>query len=623
MKLSKIFFAASVALTLGLSSCNDYLDVNSNEDAPDNVEAYLYLSGIQQSYQGIYWDVRALAPLTQMMGTSSYSNYANHYFSAASDAAGEAWRMVYWNQGMNLENMINQSEANGNWHLAGIGYAIKAFSWDLLTKLNGEVIMKQAFIPNQLTFDYDYQEDVYPQVREWAKKAIEYLDKEDNTNYGTKISGNDWIYHGDVAKWKKFAYAVIARNLASLVNKRDFKSKYYNDFVEAVNNSFAGPEDDAVLSILGGSANAAESAYNNFWGVYRGNLANVYWQHDYAVQVMTGTVPEYDANGDKELVDEPAHAAYPYKLAAKQIVCDTTPETGHFDPRALVKLATVDGNDAATTSDRATLRGWTFLGSGFTGAAGPVGTAPMFWGRTEAPTTAKDGEGRWIYRDNAPYILTTYAELMFDLAEVEFVHGSKSTALDAFKKAVAADMTFTARYITAGKIVNNYHQGDKVDAATFNTLAAEYLAGPYVGGLAAGDFTLSHILMQKFVHLFPWGAAEEWVDQRKYFYDVAYSGDYPTTGNGWDLSSVNQKLDSDPTKVFKGFYLAPANVQGRRGSYNKNNNGSPCFRLRPRYNSEYMWNKDGLGVLKPIPGTADNYQCSIPWFAYPGDQPKN
>ncbi|HAP49910.1 MAG TPA: SusD/RagB family nutrient-binding outer membrane lipoprotein, partial [Porphyromonadaceae bacterium] len=75
-------------------------------------------------------------------------------------------------------------------------------------------------------------------------------------------------------------------------------------------------------------------------------------------------------------------------------------------------------------------------------------------------------------------------------------------------------------------------------------------------------------------------------------------------------------------KVFKGFYLAPANVQGRRGTYNKDNNGSPCFRVRPRYNSEYMWNKPNLEKLKPISGTADNYQCSIPWFAYPGDQPK-
>ena len=632
MKRHSILLAlVSMIMMFAATSCNDYLDVNTNGDAPDKdqVEAYLYLSGIEQSYFGLYWDIRALGPLTQMMGTSGYTTYAQHFYTKASDAAGEGWRMVYWMQGMNLEDMIEKSLATEQWHLAGIGYAMKAFSWDFLTKVNGEVILNDAFVADQLTHKYDYQEDVYPQIWAWAEKAIELLEKEDNTVYGNKIKSNDWIYAGDIDKWVRFAHTVIARNIASLVNKKDFKTaKSFTaikstDGVEAVRTW-----NTSYYDMFTKHANLGfNSAYNNFWGPYRGNLSNTYWQHDYAVQLMTGTVVEYDENGDKIKVDEPSHADYPNKLAATQIVCDTLRDAGHFDPRPLVKLATANGNDVASTDDRDELRNWTFLGSGFTSSSGPVATAPMFWGRKEAATSAKDGEGRWLYRDNAPYIMTTYAELMFDIAEVEFVHGSKGTALDAFKKAVAADMEFTARYIVEGKLVEvsktTYHQGDKLKAATFKTLAAEYLDGPYVAGLTTGTLTLSHIMMQKFDHLFPWGASEAWVDQRKYFYDVQYTGEYPGTGNGWDLSSVNMKKDSDPTKVFKGFYLMPADVQSRRTAYNKENNGSPCFRLRPRYNSEYMWNKVGLDELKPIAGTADNYQCSIPWFAYPGDQPKN
>ena len=72
MKLFKsIILCALACVTLGLTSCDDYLDVNKNTDAPDYVEGYLYLAGIQQAYQGIYWDLRAIAPLTQMMGTST------------------------------------------------------------------------------------------------------------------------------------------------------------------------------------------------------------------------------------------------------------------------------------------------------------------------------------------------------------------------------------------------------------------------------------------------------------------------------------------------------------------------------------------------------------------------
>lgn len=638
MKKNKfLYIIATIMMALSTTSCDDFLDVNKNTDAPDYVEGYLYLAGIQQAYYGIYYDLRALCPLTQMMGTSSYTNFANNYYNKASDAGGEAWRMVYWNQGMNLENMINQSEAAENWTLAGIGYAIKAYSWDFLTKVNGEAPMKQAFVPGLLSHEYDYQDAIYDQVRVWAKKAIECLEKEDKTNYGTRISQNDYIYGGDKAKWIKFAYAVIARNLASLTNKNDFKQKYYDEFIDACNKAFASNDDNALLKITGGGSAAAQSAYNNFWGPYRGNLSNSYWQHDFAVQTMTGTMPIYNEEGnkithtiivknDKGEDVEQTHPRFPYELAEKQIICDTLEEVGHFDPRPLLKLGTASGNDTTGVKDPKLFRKYYFKGSGFTGATGPIGQAENFWGRTEAITDAKDGEGRWLYSNGAPYVLTTYAELLFDLAEVQFKYGSKADAFETWKKAIAADMEFSAKYIqkeslatVGGKV---YHQGDKVDQATFKAMAQEYLNGPFVAGLPMSEFSLSHIMMQKYIALFPWGASEVWVDLRKYHFDIAYTGDVPSFGNGWDKTLINQKRDEDATKVYKGFYLAPANVQNRRSAYNERNNGAPCYRLRPRYNSEYMWNLNNLKALKPIPGDADDYQCSIPWFAYPGDMPK-
>jgi len=622
--LKSIILCALACMALGLTSCDDYLDVNKSFDAPDDVEGYLYLAGIQQAYQGIYWDIRAIGPLTQMMGTSSYSNFANHYYTAANDAGGEAWRMVYWNQGMNLENMINQSVDAGNWTLAGIGLAMKAFSWDFLTKVNGEAPMKQAYVPDLLSHEYDYQYDIYPQVRAWAYKAIEYLQKEDTTLYGNRIKNTDYIYSGDKSKWIKFAYAVIARNLASLTNKKDFKEKYYDEFLTAVNNAFANNNDNAVLKIKGGGASAAQSGYNNFWGVYRGNLTNSYWQHDYAVQLFTGTIRKYDENGNyiqTEDVDPLNRKHYPYQLLDQQITSDTLPDAGHFDPRRLVKLATADSSKYATIEDREVLRSLYYAGSGFTAAGGPIATAPSFWGRTAVSNTTYDGAGHWLYHNDAPYILTTYAELMFDLAEVQFKYGSKSDAFETWKKAMKADMDFTSSYIVAGTVDGNYRQGDRVTKATFNALAQEYLNGPYVNGLPMSDFSLSHIMMQKYLALYPWGAPEVWVDLRKYFYDIEYTGDYPKYGNGWDKTTLTQKRDEDPTKVYKGFYLQPAQVQGRKSAFNADNNGSPCFRIRPRYNSEYMWNKNNLDALKPIPGTAVDYQCSIMWFCYPGDMP--
>lgn len=612
-----------VSLLLFLVSCQDYLDVNKNTDAPDNVEGYLYLAGITQAYQGIYYDIRAIGPLTQMMGTTSYTSFATNYYNEGSDAGGEIWRTVYWVQGMNLENMIHQSEEAEDWTLAGIGYALKAFSWDMMTKVHGELPLKDAFVDGLLAHNYDYQKEIYAQVREWAYKSIEMLEKNDSHDYGTKIRSNDFIYGGDKEKWKKFAYAVLVRNLASLSNKTNFVSDYAPELIKCAEKSFQSSADDAVVTVAGGSQGAPYSAFNNFWGTARTNLSYSYFQHEYAVQVFTGSVPKYDeTTGEKQRVE--GNSYYPYALAEKQIITDTLVNVkGHYDPRVVVKLSTGSDSKYEYIDVADSVKNYKFYGGSFTGAAGSIGTAPSYYGRFVASTysgSEHDGIGRWLYRDDAPYVLTTCAEIKFCLAEAYWKMNNKEAALKAFQEGVKADMDFTAKYISSG-VKGQSVGGDKITKGVFNTLANEYLAGPYVAGLTANDLTLSHIMMQKWVSLYPWGAPEAWVDMRKYNYDISYTGEYPTKGNGWELEYVNQKWDTNPNKIFKGFYLAPAQVLGRKGKYNIKNEGAPCYRLRPRYNSEYMWNLKSLETLKPVSGTADNYHTSIPWFAYPGELP--
>ena len=616
-------FIYILSIFFSLVSCEDYLDVNTNVDGPSYADGYLYLANITQQYNGVYWDGRALAPMAQMWGTTSYSNFALNYYSVGSDAAGEIWRMTYWNQGQNLENMINQSMDAEDWTLAGIGYAMKAFSWDLLTKVHGELPMNDAFVPDLLSHDYDYQKEIYAQVREWAYKSIELLERADDHVYADKISSNDFIYEGNKDKWIKFAYAVIVRNLSSLTNKTDFVASYSQELIDAASKSFQSPDDDATVTIAGGSQSAPFSSFNNFWGTARGNLLDNYFQHEYAVQVFTGTVPKYDeATGDKTNL-EFANEYYPYALAENQIITDTlVNEPGHFDPRATVKLSTTSNPNYENLSNADSVKTYQYFGGTFTSASGPIGTAPSVYGRNANSAyegSEHDGTGRWLFRDEAPYVMTTYAEIQFCLAEAYWKTNQTTLAFDAFKRGVSADMQTSARYIKTGTS-GSPTGGDKITTALFNTLADEYLEGPYVAGLT--DFSLSHIMMQKWVSLYPWGAAEAWVDMRKYHFDVDYTGEYPSEGNGWTQTVVDQKWDTNPSKVYKGLYLSPAQVQGRKGPYNINNEGSPSYRIRPRFNSEYMWNLKSLEILTPISGTAPNYHTSIPWFAYPGELPQ-
>lgn len=632
MKKILSILTLSICILAG-TSCDKYLDVNKNVDAPDKIESYLYLPGILASYQNTYYDIRATGPLTQMMGTGSYTSYANNSHSAGTDNASQIWYMAYFEQGYNLENMINQALAEKAWTLAGIGYAIKAYSWDQLTKHQIDLPLKDAYVPGLLAHNYDYQEVVYEQVRQWAKDAITYLEKDDQL-YSGMIKSGDLMYKGDKAKWIKFAHGVIVRNLASLSNKSDFTSKYAQELLDHAALAIQSVADDATIATEGKGADSQFTTYNNFWGAFRGNLSNSYWQHDYAVQVFTGTVPEYDPSTGDKVKSDNDNPYRPYKLAAQQIICDTlVKKTGHFDPRVVVKLASADDPYYKNISDVDSVKARRYYGSGFTSVTGPIGTAANFYGRTNVVSnTTYDGSGRWIYRDDAPYILMTAAELKFCVAEAYWKMGRKGEALQAWKAGVALDIEFTAKYITPGSYAGKTPDGkeivggskpggDKITGDLFQKLAAEYLAGPYVAELTESTFTLSHIMMQKWVALYPWGASEAWVDLRKYHYDLLYSGEYPSKNNGWSETLVTQKWDTDPAKVYKGFYLQPAQVENRRSKYDIRNDGAPCYRIRPRYNSEYMWNVPSLEKLSPISGTADNYHCSIPWFAYPGGYP--
>src|SRR5690606_4638350 len=228
----------------------------------------------------------------------------------------------------------------------------------------------------------------------------------------------------------------------------------------------------------------------------------------------------------------------------KQIITDTLmDQPGHFDPRVTVKLSTTSNPTYLNLDDADSVKAYRYYGGSFTGRSGPIGTAPNYYGREATATwqgAEHDGIGRWLYRDDAPYILTTYAEIQFCVAETYWKLGQQAQAFEAFKNGVRGDMETSAQYIYTGR-EGSPTGGDKIEEGLFNELGEEYLNGPYVGGLSMADFSLSHIMMQKWVALYPWGAPEAWVDMRKYHYDIEYTGDYPSNGNGWIRALLEQK----------------------------------------------------------------------------------
>ena len=194
-------------------------------------------------------------------------------------------------------------------------------------------------------------------------------------------------------------------------------------------------------------------------------------------------------------------------------------------------------------------------------ASVPARVIPTYWGGT---TAINSGKGRGLFRDDAAYPIMTYAELQFIKAEAAFKKSDKPTALAAYKKGVAASMD----------MLNSF----EVDAAKRISVAdqTKYLTSKAVAQTEA-DLKLSDIMLQKYIALYGYGMLESWVDMRRYQYSA---------------------------EMYTGFTL-PASLFS-------DNNGKPAQRVRPRYNSEYVWNLPSLqkfGADKPEYHTVDM------WFA--------
>ena len=182
--------------------------------------------------------------------------------------------------------------------------------------------------------------------------------------------------------------------------------------------------------------------------------------------------------------------------------------------------------------------------------------------------------GRYLFDDKAKIPAITYAQLQFIKAEAALKMGDQATAIAAYRNGVSSHIDF----VNARNSDNN-QQPTQITAAE----KATFLASP---AIVPATLTLSHILSQKYIAQWGWGHNELWMDMRRYHYT--------------DLDPVSG------TQVFRGFVLPTV--------LHADNGGKIVQRIRPRFNSEYVWNRPGLDA---IGGLALDYHTKPLWITQP------
>lgn len=394
--------------------------------------------------------------------------------STQADMTASIFRAHYYDIGQNNMNMIKWAEEEKKWDYAGVGKAIFAWSWLQMTDVQGEVILKQAFDQSRITFSYDTQEEVYAYVRQLCYEAIDYLGRTgDGVNQANLALGDAYFYNGDVNKWKKFAYAVLARSFNHLSNKGAmYKPDSVIKYCDLAINSNA---DNAMVKFAYAPGGITGTA--NFFGPARGNLSSVVdgtntaiRQSTYIVNLLTG-----------------ANSAFP----------------GVTDPRAIYL---VRKNDNGTFKGVQPNKGQT--------AITPAADRPQnFWGVSQATLNntapSNDNNCRYIFRNAAPLPVITAAEVKFMKAEAALRKGDKATAWAAYKEGISLNFDMLTTTYNA-----NIPGGEEITSLKKDA----YMNNTVVVPLAATGLTRTKIMLQKYIALYGIGVVETWTDMRRYHY---------------------------------------------------------------------------------------------------------
>jgi hypothetical protein len=556
--MKRILIITTIAILgiASLTSCKKYLDINSDPDTPQEPDPSsvfpTQLSGIPR---GLQYDSRYVGRYIQ--------NWLS-YSSTASSANVNFDRMGY----------TSASDANGDiWRQVyfGLGKNLDYIIDKGLTNQQWDYV-GAAYALKAIMFQYctDYHGDI----------IFHGAFAENQPFY--KYDDQPTVYKGIDSLCRLALYYLSRTDLspnASRLSKGDFvysgntdtwmkftygilarnfhrvtnKSIYSADSViYYCDKSLSTVTEDFVIPF-----DATKNDDANFYGTYRDNLT-VFRQSNYIVKLLDGSI----------LSGTPASSATAYNrdprmrhmLSASQ---DTTNGNGGFrgvDPGA------GDPFLSSTTGANALKR-----------VAAPFGDS-VYANPSSAVFSTQ--YKKYLFADKVVFPIMTSSELQFTKAEAAYRKKDMATALAAYTKGINLHFDFINRpSFQRGNLT--LYTGNPISTAERNA----YLNGNDVKRSVA-TLTLSDIMLQKYIALWGWGFFETFVDMRRFHY-----------------------IDVDPltgTQVYNGFTLpSPLATE---------NLGKPVYRVRPRYNSEYVWNRDELLRIGALNSDYHTYEC---WFSQP------
>jgi hypothetical protein len=608
MKNLKYIFILAFILVLGITSCTDWLEVNTDPDSPNNESALVEnrLPWIEHFYTYSAGVTNYRASCTAGV---YYSNSANPMSLAVTWACAVGntttpYQTWFIEVAPNIKDMYNKAQKEGAYHYMAAANVFHALGFMQMLDLYGEMPYTEA-LGSIAAPAYDDGKTIFEGCIAKLDEAIELFGKTQDTG-ATFLSAGDIWNNGDVSKWIKLCYGLKARYLLKLSKKTEFDPQAILDCLAKAPQSNAdntkvlcfNKSSDVTDYLLqdpimtNGNWDYAAYGSNQRISQYYYNLLTNMRSAGVTDPRMTKIVPasmtniKLDANGRVQSYDwlrskgvdfmGPSTRLQAGGAASIQVTTyahtdvDIKYKIDNASDRAAFIAAqngvhdyTVDGDTVKITYKQGSIyvnsTDYRYAGdtvyvnlrncSPLTGNAS-LGELDMNWYfSTQAITAGAVGStGSFQVRPNSDQEILTYHEMCFIKAEIYMRSGDKANALAAYKAGIQAHLDMMQAKLTDWQSAG-FKNPDMwpMDAAAISA---------YLGSAAicqsSGDLTMADIMLQKYLAM---GCSiENWNDMRRFNFSAGNVGSFGVVYPGYDRgplfagqSQITGSSKIDPT----------------------------------------------------------------------------
>lgn len=621
MKSLKYMMAAGCLLTLGLSSCSDFLDVNVDPDKPNNTTAevanrvpwiqrmFMYSAGITN-----YRTSMIAGVLYSTSGTHGPAAVTWNFAPGTTTSSYQTW---FVETAANLNDLYNKAKAENAYHYMAVADIYHALGFMQMLDLYGEIPYTEA-LGNSPVPAYDDGKTIFNGCVAKLDEAIKLL-SEAQPATATPLSKGDLMNGGDAQKWLKMAYGLKARFLLKLSKKAEFNP---DEILKCLAKGPQSIDDNSVMPCYNSGQDVTDYLMgdpimtNGNWncvaygttqritkyytdlltdmrgaGVEDPRYTKIVPAVMTNIKVVDGKVQSYDwarskgvdCHGDCErlkAVGWNSIVAPTWAATNKDITYDIADATARdkfvSDIQKLHKT-TVDGTKVKVTYQT----GSVYVNSTNYAYAGDTAYVSLRSNsKLTGNQTKEENDVYWYFSTNdalnagavgstgsfqtrpvSDFEIMTYHEACFIKAEVLFRKGDKAGALAAYKAGIKAHLDYMQKKLTAWK-GQGFSNPDMLPMD--DSKISAYLASDAVCQNAS-DLKMSDIMLQKYVAM---GCSlENWNDMRRFNYGAGNIKDFGVVYPGFDRSVLFTGTDKlkgtskDDPKYWPRRWRLPATLE--------------------------------------------------------------